>query len=161
MILGKRQAGAFEGPETRETRILPMKRYELIDHTADIGIKVYGRDLKELFRNAAFAMFDIMADLEGLNSSVTVEIRKEAPNREELLVNWLDELLYNFYTKRLIFSEFDISELDDTHIVGRIIGRHIGENRSRLKTEIKAATYHDLKIEKTKDSWQTQLIFDI
>lgn len=138
-----------------------MKRYELIDHTADIGIKVYGRDLKELFGNAAFAMFDIMADLEGLKSSVTVEISKEAPNREELLVSWLDELLYNFYTKGLIFSEFNISELDDTHIVGKVIGRHVGENRSRLKAEIKAATYHDLKVEKTGDNWQTQLIFDV
>lgn len=138
-----------------------MKRYELIDHTADIGIKVYGRDLMELFRNAAFAMFDIMADLEGLKTSVTVEVRKSAPNREELLVEWLDDLLYNFYIKGLIFNEFEIMELDDKHIAGRAFGRHIGENRSRLKTEIKAVTYHELKIEEKDNIWQTQLIFDV
>jgi SHS2 domain-containing protein len=138
-----------------------MKPYELIDHTADIGIKAYGSDLKELFKNAAFAMFDIMADLQGLKTSVTVEVRKDAPNREELLIEWLDELLYNFYTKGLIFSTFEITELDDQHIVGKAHGRHIGENKSRLKTEIKAATYHDLKIEQKENSWQTQLIFDV
>jgi len=138
-----------------------MKQYELIDHTADIGIRVYGKDLKELFANAAFAMFDIIADLEGMKTSVTVEIRKDAPNREELLITWLDELLYNFYTKGLIFSKFEILELDEEHISGKAIGRHIGENKNRLKTEIKAATYHELKIENKDNLWQTQLIFDV
>ena len=138
-----------------------MKPYELIDHTADIGVKVYGKDQIELFRNAAFAMFDIMADLEGLKTSLSVDIKKEAPNTDELLVEWLDELLYNFYTKGLIFNEFDIIELDDKHIIGKATGRHVGENRSRLKTEIKAVTYHDLKVEKKDNLWQTQLIFDV
>jgi len=138
-----------------------MKRYEQIDHTADVGIKVYGKDLKELFANAAFAMFDIMADLQGLKGSVTVDIKKEAPNSEELLIEWLDELLYNFYTKTLIFNDFQIIELDEKHIVAKVTGRHVGENRSRLKTEIKAATYHELKIEQKDDIFQTQLIFDV
>ena len=138
-----------------------MKRYELIDHTADIGIKVYGKDLAELFNNAAFAMFDIIADLSSLKNSVTVDIKKDAPNSEELLVAWLDELLYNFYTKGLIFSQFEIVDLDDSHITAKAFGRHIGENRSRLKTEIKAVTYHELKIENKNNIWQTQLIFDV
>ena len=138
-----------------------MKQYEFIDHTADIGIRVYGKDLKELFANAAFAMFDIIADLEGMKTSVTVEIRKDAPNREELLIIWLDELLYNFYTKGLIFSKFEILELDDNRISAKAVGRHIGENKNRLKTEIKAATYHELKIENKDNLWQTQLIFDV
>ena len=138
-----------------------MKQYEFIDQTADIGIRVYGKDLKELFANAAFAMFDIIADLEGMKTSVTVEIRKDAPNREELLIIWLDELLYNFYTKGLIFSKFEILELDDNRISAKAVGRHIGENKNRLKTEIKAATYHELKIENKDNLWQTQLIFDV
>ena len=138
-----------------------MKPYELIDHTADIGIKVYGSDVKELFKNAAFAMFDIIADIEGLKTPVTIEVDKRAPNREELLIEWLDELLYNFYTKGLIFSKFEISTFGDQHIVAKVHGRHIGANRGRLKTEIKAATYHDLKIEQKDGRWQTQLIFDV
>ena len=80
-----------------------MKRYEEIPHTADIGVRVYGADLKELFKNAAFSMFDIIADLEGIKGSVTVDVDLKADSPEELLVNWLDELLYNFYTKWIIF----------------------------------------------------------
>jgi len=85
-----------------------MKPYEQIPHTADIAVRVYGKDLKELFRNAAWGMFDIIADLEGLESSVSINIDLKAPQKEELLVSWLDELLYNFYTKDIIFFKFDI-----------------------------------------------------
>ena len=138
-----------------------MKRYEIIDHTADIGIKAYGKDLEELFGNAAYGMFDIAADLEGLKPSTSVKIKLEAPNYEELLINWLDELIYNFYTKGIIFSEFKIDKLDSQHIEAEAHGQHIGDNRSRLKTEIKAATFHELKIKESKEGYEVQIIFDI
>lgn len=93
-----------------------MKRYEQFPHTADIGIRAYGKTLKELFANAAFAMFDVIADLEGLKTSVTQSLELKAANYEELLIAFLDELLYNFYTKSLIFSKFDIEELTENSI---------------------------------------------
>lgn len=138
-----------------------MRRYEQFSHTADIGVRVYGSSLKELFANAAFAMFDIIADIEGLKTSVTQEISLDAPDPEELLVAWLDELLYNFYTKSLIFSRFEIDELTTTRIKARAFGRPVGANRNRLKTEIKAATYSDLKIKKTADGYSVEIIFDV
>jgi len=138
-----------------------MRRYEQFPHTADIGVRVYGKDLKGLFENAAFAMFDIIADLEGLTGSVTQDITLKAPGLEELLVAWLDELLYNFYTKSLIFYKFDIKELTDTGMEARVVGRPVGANRNRLKTEIKAATYSDLKIEKTPDGYKVEIVFDV
>ncbi len=138
-----------------------MKRYEQIEHTADIGVRVYGKSLKELFENAAFAMFDIIADLEGLKSSVSCDFDLKAPTREELLVTWLDELLFNFYTKWIIFSEFKIEELQEGRIRAKAFGKHVGENRSRLKTEIKAATYHDLSIKESPEEYTVDIIFDI
>ena len=138
-----------------------MKRYEQIEHTADIGVRVYGSNLKDLFRNAAFSMFDIIADLDGLKESVAVDIDLKADSQEELLVDWLDELLYNFYTKWIIFFEFEILELGEGHIKARAHGRHVGENRNRLKTEIKAATYHDLKIKQDGSEFSVEIIFDI
>ncbi len=138
-----------------------MKRYEQFPHTADIGIRVYGKDPEELFANAAFAMFDTIADLEGLKTSVTQTFDLKAENREELLVNWLDELLFNFYTKQIIFSEFKIMELSEKHISAEASGRSIGANRNRLKTEIKAATYSDLKIKKTDKGYEVEIIFDV
>ena len=106
-------------------------------------------------------MFDIIADLEGIKGSVTVDVDLKADSPEELLVNWLDELLYNFYTKWIIFFEFDIVELDEGRIKARAHGRHVGENRNRLKTEIKAVTYHDLKIKKEGAAYSVEIIFDV
>jgi len=138
-----------------------MKRYEQLEHTADIRVRVYGSDLKNLFANAAFAMFDLIADLEGLTESVAVEIDLTAENAEELLVAWLDELLYHFYTKWIIFFSFDILDLSGTHLRARARGRHVGENRNRLKAEIKAATYHDLAIKKDAQEYSVEIIFDL
>ena len=137
------------------------KRYELIEHTADIGVRVYGKDLKELFENAAYSMFDIIADLEGLTTSVSMDFAVEADNYEELLVRWLDELLYNFYTKWIIFFEFDITEIEDYRVKAKARGRHVGENRNRLKTEIKAATYYNINIKKQSDGYSVDIIFDV
>lgn len=138
-----------------------MKQYEIIEHTADIGIKAYGKDLKELFRNAARGMFEIAADLEGLKPSTSLKIKLEAANYEELLINWLDDLLYNFYTKNIIFSQFNISKLDSGHIEAEVLGKHIGDNRSRLKSEIKAATFHELEIKQSNSGYEVQVIFDV
>jgi len=137
------------------------KRYEQFPHTADIGVRAYGRDLKELFANAAFGMFDIIADLEGLKGEFEQDIGLSAANSEELLISWLDELLYNFYTKQIIFFKFDVKEISGTMIKARVYGRQVGSNRNRLKTEIKAATYSDLAIKKTPDGYSVEIIFDI
>ena len=138
-----------------------MKRYDIIDHTSDIGIKAYGKSLEELFINAAYGMFDIIADLEGLKPSTSIKIELEADNPEELLVAWLDELIYNFCTKNIIFSDFKIEELTAKSIKAEALGRHIGDKKSRLKTEIKAATYHGLKIDKKENNYEVQIIFDV
>ncbi len=138
-----------------------MKRYEEIPHTADVAIRAYGKDLRELFSNAAFGMFDIIADLSGLKKTVSIDVNLEAPSCEELLISWLDELLYSFYTKGIIFFEFDIVDIADTRISAHAHGRLVGENRNRLKTEIKAATYHDLKIEEKQDGYSVEIVFDV
>ncbi|MBU4377140.1 MAG: archease [Candidatus Omnitrophica bacterium] len=137
------------------------RRFEITDHTADIAIKVYGNTLKELFENAALGMFTIIADLEGIKSSAEIEVKLEAPDEEELLIEWLEELLYNFYTKNIIFSEFNIGELTGKNLTAKVKGRFIGENRNRLKAEIKAATRHELKIIKNGERYEAQVIFDV
>ena len=138
-----------------------MKRYEQFPHTADIGVRAYGKSLKELFENAAFAMFDILADLEGITDDLTEKFDLKAANPEELLIAWLDELLYRFYTKQIILSEFNIEEMTDQSLKATSYGRSVMANRNRLKTEIKAATYADLAIKKTADGYSVEIIFDV
>jgi SHS2 domain-containing protein len=138
-----------------------MKRYEQFPHTADVGVRVFGKDLKELFENAAFAMFDIIADLEGMSGDTVEEFDLRASDDEELLVAWLDELLYNFYTKQLIFFKFRVDELGGGKLRATAFGRPVGANRNRLKTEVKAATYHDLEIRKSAGGYSVEIILDV
>jgi len=148
-----------------------VENYEFIEHTADIGIRVKGKDLKGLFKNAALAMFDIIAE-RGSRFKVPVcpagrqgsrfkeiTIKQRADDLEELFVNWLNELLSLSATKGLIFVDFAISKLDKNNLQAALIGESI--KNYRVNTEIKAATYHQLKIEKAKSGWQAEVIFDV
>jgi SHS2 domain-containing protein len=137
------------------------KRYEQFPHTADIGIRVFGRDLKELFANAAFGMFDVMADLDGIKPSASAAVEAHGETAEELLVSWLDELLYISCTKELILSKFEIFEMSDNLLKAKVFGRPISANRNRLKTEIKAVTYSGLSIKKSDGGLSVELIFDV
>jgi SHS2 domain-containing protein len=138
-----------------------MKRYEQFPHTADIGVRVFGATPKELFENAAFAMFDLMADLEGITGGIVHEFDLKAATSEELMVSWLDELLYISCTKEIIFYRFEILELTDKYLKAKAFGRSFAANRNRLKTEIKAATYSGLSISKTDGGYSVEIIFDV
>ena len=137
-----------------------VKRFDIIEHTADIGVVAYGAELKEAFANAAYAMFTIIADLERAEERVCQEIELQAEDKESLLVKWLNELLYLFDTQGIIFSRFEILELNENYLKAKGYGELLEPRRHSLKTGIKAATYHMLKIEKD-DGCKVQVIFDI
>ncbi len=137
------------------------QKYIHLEHTADIWIRVSGRDAVELFANAAFAFFDIVADLSSVGEAESSAVRAEAADRELLLVAWLDELLFRFETDRMIFKRFEIVELDDRHIAAKAYGQRYDRSRHRLKVEVKAVTYHQLAIRKVDDHWEASVIFDI
>ena len=138
-----------------------MKRFEIIDHTADIGIISYGSDLSEAFANSAYGMFSLMADLEGLGSDIRREIEVDAYDQEALLVTWLNELLYLFDVEYIIFNRFEIINLSKKRLQAFAYGETIDLSRYSLKTSIKAATYHMLMIEKNDEGFKTQVILDI
>ncbi|MFH0762531.1 MAG: archease [Candidatus Omnitrophota bacterium] len=137
------------------------KPYEFIEHTADIGIRVKGDSLKELFSNTALAMFEIIAERKnpaGTNLK-SIKIKQQAENLDELFINWLNELLSLSAARGLIFSDFKIEALDDKNLEASVVG----ENTSNFKvnTEIKAATYHQLKLEERDGGWMAEIIFDV
>jgi SHS2 domain-containing protein len=140
---------------------MPTKRYQFLEHTADVCVKVYGKDLKTLFKNSAIALFEIIAEKkhQKLSQAKQVIIKKSSGNIEELLINWLGELISLSETKDLIFNKFKIAKLTDKRIEAIVSGAK--REDYRIKTEVKAATYHELSIEKTKTGWQAQVIFDV
>ena len=137
-----------------------VKEFEVLSHTADIGIIAYGGAMKEAFANAARGMFSLITELDSVAEVERRDVELAAPNMEDLLVAWLNELIYLFDVENLLFRRFDITRLTATDIKATCHGEKVDASRHPLKIGIKAATYHMLKIEKGKPV-RLQVIFDI
>jgi len=137
------------------------KPFEIIDHTADIGIVAYGADIKQVFANAALGLFNLMADLDDFKEDIQRQLELSAEDVEVLLVEWLNELIYIFDVEHIIFKRFEIDELTTNQIRARCFGEKLKPGKHKLEREIKAATYHMLRISKDDGSYKVQVIFDI
>ena len=137
-----------------------MKKFDIIEHTADTGIVAYGTELDEAFANAAYAMFTLIADLEGVKEVVCRQIEVEAGDRESLLVSWLNELLYLFDVEGIIFKRFKVTELSESSLKAEGYGELIDKARHGLKAGVKAATYYMLRVEKD-NGYSVRVIFDV
>ena len=135
--------------------------YELLDHTGDLGIRVWAADVKGLFQEAGRALFDIITDLDKVEAHLHQEVSVEGSGQEELLVAWLNELLYLHEVKGLLFCDVAPTEIDDTSVKGVATGEEFDEDRHVIKTSIKAVTYHELEIKEKDGLWHAQVIFDI
>lgn len=138
-----------------------MKTYELIDHTADIGVKAYGKTLSEAFQNAAKGMFDIITDSSEIESVGQYNISLDAQDLEQLLVDFLSELLYLHSANNLVFGFFKV-DLDEKQnsLSATIFGEKLDVSKHKIGSEIKAVTYHMLKVKKSKPV-HVQVLFDI
>ncbi|TET16467.1 MAG: archease [Dehalococcoidia bacterium] len=139
---------------------LVEKEFEIIDHTADVGVIAYGASVNQAFVNAARALFSLITELDNVEEVVYRDIELVAPDQESLLVEWLNELIYLFDTENIIFKRFDITQLNSTQLKARGYGEKVDSSKHKLKTGVKAATYHMLKVEKT-NGCQVQVLFDI
>lgn len=137
-----------------------VKRFEIIEHTADIGIAAYGNDLKKAFTNAAYGLFSLMVDLKDVSDTLCREVKVTAESQEDLLVAWLNELLYIFEVENVLFGKFRIDEFTETRLRSKCYGELIDLARHKIKMGVKATTYHMLKIER-KNGFRVQVLFDI
>lgn len=136
-----------------------MKRFELIEHTADIGLVAYGHDLAEAFANAAYGLFSIIANLGNVQEKESLQIELEEEDTETLLFEWLNYLLYVFDVDMLLLKRFDIENFDGSVLTATCYGEKYDPSRHRLKTGVKSATYHMLKVDREKN--QVQVILDV
>ena len=137
-----------------------MKKYEFFNHTADIGIRVYGKTRQELFENAALALFDIIAVLDKLEPRQLRTVSLTAGSYEELLVAWLNELLFLFDSEGFLAKEFSV-KIKGNRLEAKVRGEPLPPAKADLKTEVKAATYHNLKIEKTQEGFKAEVVLDV
>jgi SHS2 domain-containing protein len=133
-----------------------MKKFEEIEHTADWAFRAYGGDLKELFENAAHALFALEGAV-GNHATIARQVNVDGIDYESLLVNWLSELLFLQETRGETYSQFAIDNLTPTGLSATIYGSPTGP----LNKFIKAVTYHDLKIEQTPSGWQVTVVVDV
>ena len=136
-----------------------MKQYELIEHTADIGLKAYGKDLSEAFKNAAIGMFDIITDNSSIDDVGQYDIDLKAQDLGQLLVDWLSELLFLNSAKNLVFGNFDIT-ITDSSLSAHVFGEEFDSNKHKKGVEIKAVTYHMLEVH-NKKPYSVQILFDV
>ena len=139
-----------------------MKPYEILDHTADILLKSYGSSLAEAFEHAAVGMFDQIYPTTDVKSIGEFQVDLQNDDIEQLLVDWLSELLYIHETQKIIFAKFKVN-LDEKNnkLVSQAYGENIDPEKHVIANEIKAVTYHMLEIGCQDQNYFVKVLFDI
>jgi SHS2 domain-containing protein len=146
-----------------------MGRFELFEHTADIGIRAYGTDLNEAFEYAAKGMFEVVTNIDTIEPVGEVEVSLEGSDLEELLTHWLSELLYMLEMEKMLMAEFEVTITENEHpkLTGKARGEVYQPDKHEYKTEIKAVTQHILEVTKLDEptaegeKYKVQVLLDL
>jgi SHS2 domain-containing protein len=145
-----------------------MPHYNYFDHTADIGIEISGRTKKELFNNAASALFDVLIENIKTNGSTAQESKKrhkkitvDGADAADLLINFLREMLYLLNGEHWVVNTCEITEFGKHKLVAKLTGESYNKRKHLIKTEIKAVTYGGLSVTKKKSGWKARVILDV
>lgn len=135
--------------------------YEILEHTADVGLKVYGQTLPELYANAGRGLVSLALEPQDFRSTESVPLRAEGEDPEELFVNWLSEILYHMDAEGWAFSEFRIRQLLEGVIEAQGWGERRRPEELPRRVAVKAVTYHQLAMLRTPEGWEAVVYFDI
>jgi len=138
-----------------------MQRFEILDHTADIGIIVHGENLKALFENAGEAFFHLITDLRKVRRRVERRVNIGGESLDRLMVDWLSELLYLHDVETLLFKGFEIDSVGEDGLKAMVKGEPFQEGVHVIKTEVKAVTYHQIEVRREKRGWRARVILDL
>jgi len=135
--------------------------YEVFDHTADLGLRIRAEDLNTLFAEAGRGFSSLIVDdPDSIQPADEAEFAVEGTELEYLLFDWLNELLYRFEMEERLFTRFGL-QVTDTGLTGKGWGETVDPQRHQLSHEVKAITYHGLKVEQTDAGWLAEVIVDI
>ena len=136
---------------------MKRRRFEELEHTADIAIRVRGTSLAELFANAAYGMADQITDIETVKLTTESKVELQAADVEMLLVDWLGELLYLGERKNVVFIEFDMQEVTPHSLAAVARGGPIIEHHGHIK----AVTFSEMDVKETEEGYETVIVFDV
>ena len=137
------------------------KTFEIIDHTADVGVIAYGASVEQLFSRAAMALFSLITELESIREKSRRDLQITSQDQDSLLVEWLNELIYLFDAEQMVFHRFEIESLKHNQLKAVCYGEKFDASRHRIKIGVKAATYYMLKIEEDNQGYRARVILDI
>ena len=135
--------------------------FEILEHTADIGLRARGASLEALFENAAAAMLEIAAERETVAERETLPLAAEAGDREALLVNWLQEVLWLVDGEGWLPRRVTVAEISETRVAGAAHGESRDPARHRLRIIVKAVTFHQLSVRNEDGLWVAEVYLDI
>lgn len=126
-----------------------------------LAVKVIGNSQADLFANSAFALFDVMTDVEKIEIKEHLPLEVEGVDRDDLMVNWMRELLYLYQGSGYLLREFQVREVKDTLVKADVCGEKIDPDRHEIKKEVASVAYHQSRMEKTGNQWTAQLVFEV
>ena len=135
--------------------------YEVIDHTADLGMVVKGADARDLFTNAAYAMIDLMIEGDVAGMGAKRQITIEGEDYSDLMVRWLSEILYLFDGEQVVVSAVGIDSISPMRLRSTLTVVPLKRGHHEMLREIKAVTYHQISVKRVHDGWEARIIFDI
>jgi SHS2 domain-containing protein len=138
-----------------------MKRFEILDHTADIGLTIYGNDLESLFEHAGEGFFHLITDLRKVEPRIERKVELGGESLERLMVDWLGELLYFFEVDRLLLREFKVESVGAQGLKAVVRGEPFQDGVHVVKSVVKAVTYHQIQVKKRAGGWKARVIFDL
>lgn len=139
----------------------PIRCVCVVDHGGDAGIEACGRNLEELFERAAEGFTRLLTDPRKIRRRLVKEIRVDGGKTEDLLVQWLSELLYQFETQGLLFKRFKILSIGQGRLEAVAEGEPFDEGRHTIRSLVKAPTYHGLRVEQRQSLWRARIVFDL
>ena len=136
-------------------------QFIILEHPSDLGIEAYGHTMEEMFTNAALGVVSIITEPSQVNQKLERQITLQALDRENLLVRWLNEILFLFHGEKFLVQKVRFETLTDRSLKADVFGEMMDPSRHELKLDIKAVTYHQLKIEDHQDKWTARVFVDV
>ena len=140
---------------------MTQRRWEHFSHQADIGVRGVGASKEEAFEQAGLALTGVITEVASLEPKELVTVVGEGPNDELLFVDWLNAIIYEMATRKMLFSKFRV-HMDGNRLGGELWGESVDVNRHQPAVEIKGATYTELRVKRSEDgSWIAQCVVDV
>ena len=138
-----------------------QKNYRITTHQNELAVRIVGNSQADLFANSGFALFDVISDIDKIEAAERLSLEVEGSDRDDLMVNWIRELLYLYQGSGYLLKEFKINKVKDTSVKGEVAGEKIDPDRHEIKQEIATVAEHKSRMQKTGEQWVAQVIFEL